>query len=186
MNPTDTFVLSLGGNVGDVAGAFGRAFGALARGGAGLEAISSVWRTPPWGKTDQPDFLNMAAAGRTELSPRALLELVLAVERSEGRERVERWGPRTLDIDIILFGDRIVDEPDLHVPHPRVTERAFVLAPLAEILPEALIAGRRVDALTRAVDAGGMVRDDAATARVVGAFQALRSAGGKDRFTSSE
>ncbi len=186
MNPTDTFVLSLGGNVGDVAGAFGRAFGALARGGAHIEAISSVWRTPPWGKTDQPDFLNMAAAGRTDLSPRALLDLVLAVERGEGRERIERWGPRTLDIDIILFGDRIVDEPDLRVPHPRVTERAFVLAPLAEILPDGVVAGRPVSAWVREVDASGMLKDEAATARVGDAFRALRSAAGKDRFTSSD
>lgn len=181
----ETFVLSLGGNVGDVAAAFARAISALHVGGALIEAVSSVWRTPPWGKTDQPDFLNMVVAGVTELSPRDLLALVLAVERGEGRERIERWGPRTLDIDIILFGDRRVDEPDLHVPHPRVAERAFVLLPLAEIRPAEAIGGRKAFELAEGIDRSGMVRDEAATDLLGRAFRSISSGDGKDRFTSS-
>ena len=105
--------------------------------------MSSVYRTPPWGKLDQPDFLNMAALVETTLPARALLALCLEVERGLGRERRERWGPRLIDIDILTYGEATIDEPDLKVPHPRLTERAFALAPLAEIAPR--LDGRRPD-----------------------------------------
>lgn len=151
--------LSLGGNVGDVAAAFARVLEALRAHAqiANLRA-SRVWRTPPWGKTDQPDFLNMAVAFGTTLSPRELLELIRRLENNAGRAREERWGPRTLDLDIILYGDETIDEPDLQIPHPRAHERAFVLVPLAEVLPDARIGGLSVAELARMCDASGMLR----------------------------
>ncbi len=137
--------LSLGGNQGDVRGAFRYAFDRLAAtSGVELIAKSSLWRTPPWGKTDQADFLNMAALVRTTLTPRALLALCLQIEAERDRQRDIRWGPRTLDIDIIAFDDLAIEEPDLIIPHPHAHERAFVLAPLAEIAPDLELSGRRI------------------------------------------
>ena len=107
--------------------------------GVSVEAVSSVYRTPPWGKTDQPDFLNAAAELRTGLSPRELLDLCLAAERKLKRVRAERWGPRLIDIDILLFGSREIHESGLDIPHPRITERAFVLVPLSEIAPSLVL-----------------------------------------------
>ena len=103
---------------------------------ANVIAVSSLYRTPPWGKTDQPDFINAAAEIRTSLEPRALLALCLDAEHELKRVRQERWGPRIVDIDILAFGDRMIREAGLEIPHPRIPERAFVLVPLAEIAPE--------------------------------------------------
>ena len=94
------------------------------------------------GKTDQPMFLNGVAVVDTELSARELLELLLAVERGLGRERRERWGPRTIDLDLLLYGDETIDEPGLTLPHPHLHERRFVLEPLAELAPELVVPGR--------------------------------------------
>lgn len=96
-------------------------------------AVSSLYRTPPWGRTDQPDFLNAAAELRTSHTPRGLLALCLAAEQRLHRVRSERWGPRLIDLDILLFGDRVVHEAGLEIPHPRLLQRAFVLVPLLEI-----------------------------------------------------
>ena len=149
--------LSLGGNVGDVAGSFRHALARLAATpGVELVAHSSLWRTPAWGKVDQPDFLNMATLLRTVLPPRQLLQLCLEIERERGRERGERWGPRTLDLDILAYGDMRIAEPDLTIPHPRLHERAFALAPLAEIAADLRIAGVTVAELLSKVDAGGV------------------------------
>jgi 2-amino-4-hydroxy-6-hydroxymethyldihydropteridine diphosphokinase len=127
--------------------------------GVSLAALSSVYRTPPWGKLDQPDFLNMAALVETTLPARALLALCLDVERGLGRERRERWGPRLIDIDVLTYGEATIDEPNLKVPHPRLAERAFALAPLAEIAPRLMVGGRTVaDWLTR-VDRAGVEID---------------------------
>jgi len=120
--------------------------------------VSSLYRTPPWGKLDQPDFLNAAAAIETALSPRALLDLCLDVERRLKRVREERWGPRLIDIDILVFGDRVIHETGLEVPHPRMLERAFVLAPLAEIAPGLSVSGRSVSERLKAVDISGIER----------------------------
>jgi 2-amino-4-hydroxy-6-hydroxymethyldihydropteridine diphosphokinase len=160
--------LGLGGNVGDVANAFVEAFARLAAApGVSLGALSSVYRTPPWGKLDQPDFLNMAALVETTLPARALLTLCLEVERGLGRERRERWGPRLIDIDVLTHGEAMIDEPDLKVPHPRLTQRAFALAPLAEIAPRLMVGGRTIaDWLTR-IDHAGIAIDAAASARLV-------------------
>ena len=95
---------------------------------------SRLFRTRPWGVADQPDFINAVAELATRLSPRALLDALLAVERAQGRVRDgTRWGPRVLDLDLLLYGDRRIDEPGLTIPHPRIGERAFVLKPLADL-----------------------------------------------------
>ena len=166
--------LGLGGNVGDVADAFVEALARLgAAQGVTLTAWSSVYRTPPWGKLDQPDFLNLAALVETTLPARALLALCLDVERGLGRERRERWGPRLIDIDVLTYGAATIDEPNLKVPHPRLTERAFALAPLAEIAPRLTVGGRTVtDWLTRVERAG--VEIDAATSAKLAARLAVR------------
>lgn len=135
--PDERVFLGLGGNVGDVADAMRRALAAFSGAPATeIVAVSSLWSTPPWGVADQPDFLNAVAELRTGLTPRGLLDLALETEKAMKRERRDRWGPRTLDIDILLFGDRDIAEEGLDVPHPRIGERAFVLIPLAEIAPD--------------------------------------------------
>ena len=105
-------------------------------------AKSRLHRTAPAGYADQPDFVNACALVETSLEPRALLDELLAVEKRHGRVRGIPNGPRTLDLDIVLYGDRVVDEPGLKVPHPRAHERAFVLVPLLEVWPDAVIPGR--------------------------------------------
>src|SRR3954454_12983942 len=107
-----------------------------------VRKASSLYRTPPWGKTDQPDFLNACTEIATNHPPRALLALCLDAERTLKRERRERWGPRIIDIDILVYGNRTVHEAGLDIPHPRMLERAFVLTPLAEIAPDLLVAGK--------------------------------------------
>lgn len=159
--------LAFGGNLGDPVTAFAAALAALRDHPAvTLGRLSSVYRTAPWGKTDQPEFLNMAALIETTLSAQALLALCLDLERAGGRERRERWGPRTLDIDILTYGAEAIDQPGLQVPHPRIAERAFVLAPLAEILPEREIGGRSVSTLLEAIADETIRRDAAATDRL--------------------
>ncbi len=123
-----------------------------------VTGVSSLYRTPPWGKLDQPDFLNAAAEISTVLAPRALLDLCLDAERKLKRVREERWGPRLIDIDILVFGDRVIHETGLEVPHPRMLERAFVLAPLAEIAPSLVVSGRSITDRLVAVDTSGIER----------------------------
>jgi 2-amino-4-hydroxy-6-hydroxymethyldihydropteridine diphosphokinase len=107
-----------------------------------LIARSRLHRTAPVGYADQPDFVNACALLETELAPRALLDALLAIERAHGRVRAIPNGPRTLDLDIVLYGDRQLHEAGLEVPHPRAHERAFVLEPLLEVWPDAVIPGR--------------------------------------------
>jgi 2-amino-4-hydroxy-6-hydroxymethyldihydropteridine diphosphokinase len=104
-------------------------------------AVSQLRETDPVGMVDQPGFLNGAVRIDTSLPPRALLELLLRIEQSLGRVREERWGPRTVDLDLLVYGDLIVDEPGLRVPHPRLHERRFALEPLAELDPELVVPG---------------------------------------------
>jgi len=154
-----TAFLGLGGNIGDPAAAMGAALRAVDADPSGsVVSVSSLYRTPPWGKTDQPAFLNAVARIETTLSPQDLLSLCLTEERLLKRVRRERWGPRTIDIDILLYGDRTIDEDGLTVPHPRLAERAFVLVPLAEIAPTMEIGGRKIDALLRELDGSGIER----------------------------
>jgi 2-amino-4-hydroxy-6-hydroxymethyldihydropteridine diphosphokinase len=152
-------LLGLGGNVGDVRTTLDEAVTLFAESEkVKLIARSSDYRTPPWGVTDQPPFINCAIAVETALSPRALLDRALTVERALGRNRSQeqRWGPRTIDIDLLAYGDLSLDEPNLTLPHPRLFERAFVLVPLAEIVPERIIAGRRVGDAAARMDAAGI------------------------------
>ena len=161
--------LGLGGNIGDVPAAFVDALSRLAEApGVRVTRISSVYRTPPWGKLDQPSFLNMAALIETKAPARALLALCLDVERALGRRRAERWGPRTIDIDILTYGEKRIDEPDLTIPHPRLCERAFALAPLAEIAPRLGVAGRDVAQWLALADRAGVEVDPQASARLRG------------------
>lgn len=151
--------LGLGGNVGDPARTMAAALAALERHPEiEVVAVSSLYRTPPWGRVDQPDFLNAVAELKTALEPRALLDTCLAVERASGRERNERWGPRTIDLDIIAFGNRVIREEGLEIPHPRLASRAFVLVPFAEIAGSFEIGGTSVTAMANAVDAAGIER----------------------------
>ena len=130
--------VGLGSNLGDREATIRGAVEAL----PGVVAVSTLRETDPVGVTEQPAFLNGAVVLETDLSARELLELLLAVERSLGRERRERWGPRTIDLDLLLYGDEAIDEPGLTVPHPRLHERRFALEPLAELDPELLVPGR--------------------------------------------
>jgi 2-amino-4-hydroxy-6-hydroxymethyldihydropteridine diphosphokinase len=123
-----------------------------------VEAVSGLYATPPWGKIDQPEFLNAAIRIDTSLQPHELLEAILAVERRLGRERTERWGPRTIDIDILLFGNEAIEEPGLRIPHLRLSERAFALAPLVDVLPDAYFAGRTAAEWLSLSDTSGMTR----------------------------
>ncbi len=108
-----------------------------------LRARSRLWRTPPWGPVPQADYLNAAVALDTMLAPRALLDALLEIERAAGRDRAreQRWGPRRLDLDLLLYGGQRLEEPGLSVPHPRLAERAFVLLPLADIDPALMVPG---------------------------------------------
>lgn len=132
---TDVF-LGLGSNVGDRENQLKEAIRLLdEQSGIKVVKVSSFYETEPVGYVAQPDFLNLCVEIQTELSPKAVLERGLAIEQQLHRVRKERWGPRTLDIDILLYGDQIIEEQDLTIPHPRMTERAFVLIPLQEIAP---------------------------------------------------
>lgn len=157
--------LGLGGNIGDPAAAMAAALRAL-DGDSRVEvvAVSSLYRTPPWGVTDQPDFLNAVAAIDARIGARDLLELCLHVEASLKRVRDIRWGPRLIDIDILLFGEAKIDEEGLHVPHPRMLERAFVMLPLAEIGADIIVDGRPVAEWAQELDAEGIVKLDGGSA----------------------
>jgi dihydropteroate synthase len=144
-------VLALGGNVGDKAKSLRRALRAIAsEPGIELTGVSRLYRTAPWGKTDQDWFVNACALGLTSLKPEALLERVKRLEVELGREPTERWGPRIIDIDLIAYDDVTLKTGRLTLPHPELFNRAFVLVPLADIAPDLVIAGIRVgDAAAR-------------------------------------
>jgi 2-amino-4-hydroxy-6-hydroxymethyldihydropteridine diphosphokinase len=128
--------LSLGSNLGDRAASLRAALAQLDAGGR-LLAVSALYETQPVEVRDQPWFLNCVAAIETEKTPRELLQLALKIETAIGRLRMRERGPRNIDIDVVLFGDRVVDEPGLKIPHPAMQQRRFVLEPLVEIAPEA-------------------------------------------------
>ena len=131
---TITAYLGLGSNLGDREDNL-RGAVALLRQGVSLIALSAVYETEPWGYTSQPTFLNLVCAVETGLSPQELLELAQGVEGELERVPTFRYGPRTMDVDILLYGDEVIATPELRIPHPRLWERAFVLVPLAEIAP---------------------------------------------------
>ena len=136
--------VGLGANLGDREATIARAVELLSQAeGVEIVAVSSLRETEPWGPVEQPPYLNGAAEVETELPPRALLEVLLGVEQALGRRRSgERWGPRTIDLDLLLFDEVEVDEPGLTVPHPRLHERRFALEPLAELAPDAAVPGK--------------------------------------------
>ena len=130
--------VGVGANVGDRAATIDAAVSAL----PAVVAVSKLRETDPVGVVDQPRFLNGAAALDTNLSARELLDVLLTIERDLGRERRERWGPRTIDLDLLLYGGETIEEPGLTVPHPRLHERRFALEPLLDLDPELAIPGR--------------------------------------------
>ena len=143
MSGTTRAVIALGSNLDDPEGQVRRAFDELAAiPGTRVVRTSRLFKTAPVGYADQPDFVNACALVDTTLAPHALLDALLDLERRHGRVREIRNGPRTLDLDIVLYGDRRIDEPGLCIPHPRAHERAFVLEPLIDVWPEAVIPGK--------------------------------------------
>ena len=129
--------VGLGSNLGDREALIRRAAEAI-----GAVRLSTIRETEPWGLEEQPPYLNAVAEVETSLSPRRLLDRLLDVERQLGRERGgPRWGPRTIDLDLLLYGGQVIDEPGLRVPHPYLLERRFVLEPLAELIPAQRIPG---------------------------------------------
>ncbi len=150
-------IIALGSNIGDTRANTARALQLLCEGeSVRLVRRSRDFKTPPWGITDQAWFSNACASVRTDLSARALLERCLAVERQMGRIRSEKWGPRNIDLDVLVHRDGPVAQDDLVIPHPRITERAFVLAPLADVDPDLVLNGRSVSAWLAGIDTTGV------------------------------
>ena len=154
-----TAYFSLGSNLGDRAQNLAEALHCL-RQQVHSARVSSLYETAPVGYADQPAFLNLACAGLTELPPDALLRFVKQIEQHLGRQATFRYGPRLIDVDIVLYGGWVVSTPTLNIPHPRMAERAFVLAPLAEIAPDARhpLLDMDVAELLARVDAAGVKR----------------------------
>lgn len=152
-------LIALGGNIGDVRDTFRRAIADVcARANARLLARSSDYRTPPWGDTQQPDFINACIRIETALAPLALLGVLQSVETAFGRDRAagRRFGPRTLDLDLLAYDDLRMRSEALELPHPRLFERAFVLVPLAEIAPHRPIGGRTPAAALKGLSREGI------------------------------
>ncbi|HEV7247667.1 MAG TPA: 2-amino-4-hydroxy-6-hydroxymethyldihydropteridine diphosphokinase [Shinella sp.] len=158
--PSDAFrraSLGLGGNIGDPVRAMAQALQALdARPDCRVTAVSRLYRTPPWGKTDQDWFFNACALVETLLLPEPLLDTCLGIERDMKRERKERWGPRTIDIDVLTFEGVAQAGGRLELPHPRMTGRGFVLMPLADIAPTLEVQGRTVESWLTDADVAGI------------------------------
>ena len=152
-------IIALGGNIGDVRSTFDQAIAMVCNDETvRLLARSSDYRTSPWGVTDQPPFVNAVITVATSLPPHGLLARMQQCERALGRDRAQeqRWGPRTIDLDLIAYGNLVLNDGTLTLPHPRLFERAFVLVPLLEIAPDCVIAGIRLgDALQR-IDTSGV------------------------------
>lgn len=154
-------LIALGGNIGDVRATFPKAISnILGMAQATLLARSSDYRTPPWGQQAQEPFINACVEVETSLDPHALLFTLHKIEKRFGRDRAkeQRWGPRTLDLDLLAYDDAVINQPDLTLPHPRVLERAFVLVPLTEIAPDRLIAGRSVASALAQLSTEGIER----------------------------
>ncbi len=151
--------IALGSNLGDRAAHLIAARDAIDRlPDTRVRRCSRVFRTAPVGPAGQDDYYNAVVEIETSLEPAALLNALLAIEQERGRQRRRRWGPRTLDLDVLLYGEATIDRPGLHVPHPRLTERAFVLAPLADLVPRLTPPGMAstVGELSDAVDRRGV------------------------------
>ena len=158
MSGSDTVIyLGLGSNLGDRRGNLTSALRGIEP-GVRVDAVSSLYETAPVGPQDQPAYYNAACRGVTSMTARALLDHVKAIERELGRSEGPRWGPRDIDIDILLFGDELVEEEGLTVPHPELVNRAFVLVPLAEVAARLLhpTLGKSIEELAAAVDKAGV------------------------------
>jgi len=156
---TQRVYLSLGSNLGDREQNLRAAVAALQQ-QLEVEAVSSWYETEPVGVTDQPGFLNLAVAATTKLDPPELLRLAKRIEEQMGRRPTYRWGPRLIDIDILLYADRVVEGPDLTIPHRELAQRAFVLVPLAEVAPRAFhpVLQKTAEELVDAADTAGVHR----------------------------
>lgn len=149
--------LGLGGNMGDPPASMAAALRLLDdTDGIAVSAVSRLYRTPPWGKTDQDWFFNCCAMVETMREPRSLLNACLDIERRLKRERRERWGPRIIDIDVLTFADRKVREDGLIIPHPHMLERAFVLLPLTDIAASLELQGEPVSEWAGRCDSAGI------------------------------
>ena len=150
---TSEAALGLGSNLGDRAAHIYEAVRRLAgHAEIRIKALSRLYQTPPWGPVAQPDFANACALIETEFAPLELLDLVKTMEVAMGREPGLRWGPRLIDIDILYMGSITIDHPRLRLPHPEMLHRAFVLVPLADMVPEARVAGERIADAVRRLD----------------------------------
>ena len=142
MNVKETVYLGMGTNLGDRLANLKQALHLLSQlNGVEVIKVSSIYETEPVGYLDQPFFLNLVCQIQTQLTPRLLLDQLQEIEQKLKRVRTIRWGPRTIDIDILLFGNRIIHQSDLMIPHPRMLERSFVIIPLAELAPDLIIPG---------------------------------------------
>jgi 2-amino-4-hydroxy-6-hydroxymethyldihydropteridine diphosphokinase len=159
--PVDVAALGLGGNIGDPKKAMAEALRQLVlREDCRVVAVSRLYSTPPWGKTDQADFFNCCALLETSLPPEELLDVCLSIERGMKRLRIERWGPRTIDIDILTHGASEQVTEKLELPHPRMTQRGFVMMPLADIAPDMPVKGRAVRDWLKDIDTAGITVAD--------------------------
>jgi 2-amino-4-hydroxy-6-hydroxymethyldihydropteridine diphosphokinase len=150
-------IIALGSNLGDKAANIEAAIALLTdKGDVQLIRRSRNFATEPWGKTDQDWFVNASIAVATKLSARDLLKRCQEIERRMGRVPTEKWGPRIIDLDLLIYGDAAISEPDLVLPHPHIGERAFVLAPLMDIAPDLKIGGRSIRELHAAIDLKGV------------------------------
>ena len=155
----ETVYIGLGGNVGDVEASMLKALDLLSANPAiSLEAKSSLYKTPPWGDENQDWFLNACASLRTNLTPHDLLSVIKDIEKELKRKKTRHWGPRTIDLDILLFGERILSSEKLQIPHPRMAQRGFVLLPLGEIAPGIAINGETIEALLEQLDTSDIKR----------------------------
>lgn len=156
--PEHRIGIGLGANLGDPADNLRRAVALLGEAGLAFDALSSLYATKPWGVTDQPDFINACALARTALSPLNLLDLFKETEQAMGRRETRRWGPRVIDIDLLFYEDWSWSDDRLTLPHPGLTERAFVLLPLAEIAADLVIDGVRLADAAAQINANGVTR----------------------------
>lgn len=149
--------MGLGGNIGNVKENMSEAL-AILEGNEHirLDDVSRLYVSPPWGDTDQPDFLNACCVIETNLTADELLDVVKSIEQQLHRRETRRWGPRTIDIDILVFGDHKIRTGDLEIPHPRMTDRAFVMVPLAELAPDLMVGEKTVREWAQRTDREGL------------------------------
>jgi len=151
--------LGLGSNMGDRPGYICQAIYLLRQAsGIELKSISSLYRSKPWGFTEQEDFANLCAIGQTAIEPKALLVKLKAIEVKIGRAPSQRWGPRQIDIDLLFYGNLHLQTPELELPHPEIFARAFVLVPLAEIAPALVLQNRSIAEAGKAMDQAAIMK----------------------------